>query len=909
MRMRTHIIIELLLICFACAKLSLRQLEELEVFEILGSNGSVYVNPDGLLNFLHAYMHSKNGHMHNKRYFSSEINVLHSLSANQEGEDSAQSRFMHTKNAPHDQAYSDSEGEAFSLIRNFMYHASLIEMFPSENQVLSIDSEDLSSFTNLLRAVPNQKSVHKFLASLCLLSEGVFLDIKDTDDEIALYQEDGTAVFSLKTDESDASFSRTDRKVRFKAKNEISKVLFFFRESLQEKKLADSFEQYTKGTFLSTSRFLIQTYIYEYIESTQDAKDVIESVYEILSNVISKESGEKGEHFRLKRANYACSRLFVSSISTRENSGLHALKKIKECVEGVSSFPFTDFNQLPAYRRIPEYTQQIEVSPPAEYSDFFCNHTESALYTLMCCLLYDRAAEKCVLEGLPDAGSTKNLKDFFTKRSLRPPEVVDLHTHKAWNKVVSGLSSPDIRYVRESKNQLSPGVLNMLLVISEITGKGDAEKSSILRFMDGLKTEEEPTQGFYLRLRTYVASLLGSLLVNKEIEVECMDFAKSTEKNGLCDVYGEIHLKCNANSQKEVFAIKIEMQRAYGVFIQRETTLPEPSLSRLQKMAQDCKGQDTFLGFLFWNYAERAGKTDDACMENSIMNAVKESQHSSLQEGVNRILVLKKIEGLKYKKVLVDFSVFYSINCWQGSDNPGVRTDRLFRFALNVLGSARLDNTQVQKMLLPAFIYTNTYCLAPKKLKASEAEFGDLFDDSELIEGVVDFALNKCLWHALWSMMKNAVKKVENSSFCKERSILYFCSMKKIFTRLFMNGATCINRRFPTLNQFRRREECALYSLFNLVWLSFACEHMKNEPEIAGAMYDYIFCIPKKVPSLLKDIYSMQREYVLSYMRAHKKGLQERKGADLFKPPRHLKLFNQRLVSYKYDKVYNFFKA
>ncbi|KAH9385882.1 uncharacterized protein NEMAJ01_0778 [Nematocida major] len=906
--MRVQLIIaEMLLFCLARGRLSLDQLEELETLEIEGRDKTVYVNPRGSLNFLHGYMHRKNGHMHNVRLFSPEVKTNYCLEISPRSQ-SVKDKFRYKRAPLKDVAYYKNS-QNVSAKTMLMQCTSIVKMFPSEGGVLSIESSNLDSFTNFLRAFPNQKSIYGLLAALLLLSEGVSLNIRVSGAIISLYKANGNPLFLLsEIIASTTSHDTSEGEVPYSL-TEVGIVVDFFKQAQKKRETPKRTKEYATGEFLGTPWFIIQSYIYEYIESVDAAKEVILSVHEILANIIENVPDKK-ENKKVEMAKYVYKKLFVSLEKMQAEKSLHAVKLMKYLVMSPLPFPFSHFNELPACRMIPPHIRHkrgkdAEFRP--QYSQFFMNYAENALYTLMCSLLYSQEFGKYSTEKLSNNEGARDLKMFFVQENPSPGEVVDLSLHKAWNSVVSCLSSLNIRYLLRSRNQICCGLLNMLLVIAEITGKRKTQENTILDFMKTLKKDSAHAPSFYLYLQNYVSSFLRTLIVGNNVEVECVGLTKGIDQTGEYDVFGEIHVKYRVDAKEDTLAIRVGAESTSSEFIRREIALPEKTLKSLKKLSQKCKKRGTFLGLLSCQYAKGIGQVCDSEVESTIASIVKKILHGTEKDRIDTIFALRKIEGLKYKKLLVDFSVGYSVNYW-GHASTHLENSGLSRLALNILGSTPLENVQTQKMFFPIFIYTGSYYLLQRKIDVPVSEYNHLFSGCDLFMDLLIFASTNTLCNIIWHMVDCSTLEEKHPHRNIKGPLEEQESMRIIFSTLITNSPDCVVYKLPKVNAYCPKEEKVPYSLLNLAIFSFVCRYRKDDLKTINAIYDCIMCTPKETHFVLRKRYCQEGMHALSYMRDNIQALQKRKLAKKrFALPIYVKHFGTRRSAYKYRKVRNFF--
>ncbi|KAH9385219.1 uncharacterized protein NEMAJ01_0115 [Nematocida major] len=897
--------LELLFICFAHARLSLNQLEELENFRIPGPLGKVpdYINPNGPLNFLHGYLYIKNGHVHNKRFFSPEIDTCYSLSVNTSSE-IYKNEHIYERSPLKDKAYKPiSERVKNEELDSREYHKRLIKMFPSIDGIVSIESGSVDSFVRFLRTDSDPKKTCCILASLLLLTEGVPVDIRIEKTAIVLHRADGS--FWLCVDTNVPVVLRNNKILVIDSPTQYvaRETIRFFKRSAKERAPVESLDEYMEGEFLNTPWFLIQAYIYEYAESMQCAQDIILSAHEILVDIIRAFRQDAHVLERARTAYKVFEKLFVSGLRREKTNQMHLIRKIRSCMEIHCPFPFSEFNQLPTYTRIPEYFHSA-CKFAISYSNTFSNCTENALYILMCCLLYSPNTEEYTLEGLPNP--TKSLKTFFSLCNPCPVETVNIQIHQAWNKVVSGLETPELRYVRENKNELCSGILNVLLVIAEITGKLPSEKDTILGFIKEIHKEDSPSEEFYLSVKEYVASFFKALFFNKQIEVECVNFRKSIKLCGITDIHGEIHLKYQLDSKHEVLSVRIGMKHSDSVFITRDIALTKYSAYGIRHIANMFKEQGNLLGFLSWQYADGIlARNKVVSLEGNILKAVEKAARNATPKGVNSLLVLKKIESLDYKSMLVNYSACLAIE----SQHKLSYAQPLARFISNILGSEQLDTLQVQKKLFAILLYTDSYSFARSKISVPAPAYRYIMQCPTECLDLLSCILKTPCPHVLVLMLKKAIEEEESVLVFKVSPILYLSNMKSIFTALFNDNAVARENVLSNVLLGKSKGWDAVIPLLNMAWFAFACQYKKDNAELIECIYNSITRIPNSIPSNLKSLYSLQRTSVLSYMRDHQAALKASKMENQFNFSRPSVFWLGRSKHRKFDEIYRFFRT
>ncbi|OAG33651.1 hypothetical protein NEIG_02059 [Nematocida sp. ERTm5] len=193
----------------------------------------------------------------------------------------------------HDIIHEDEEKNKY--LKEFAQQ--LINMFPSEYGVYSIESVKDDSFIQFLREHKDKSYSLNLLAALFLLAEGVDVPIEivdekgNTENKIIILEKKGIeneffVNLSLTIEEGN---EKNEKSAYHKKTEEI--IDFFKRlvdpadtlEVPEEFLMPTAYEEFLKGNFLCNPKFLIQSYIFEYIDSVEMYEEFVKSVYDILN--------------------------------------------------------------------------------------------------------------------------------------------------------------------------------------------------------------------------------------------------------------------------------------------------------------------------------------------------------------------------------------------------------------------------------------------------------------------------------------------------------------------------------------------------------------------------------------------------------------------------------------------------
>ncbi|KAI5146740.1 hypothetical protein NEPAR06_2515, partial [Nematocida parisii] len=144
-----------------------------------------------------------------------------------------------------------------------------------------------------------------------------------------------------------------------------------------------------------------------------------------------------------------------------------------------------------------------------------------------------------------------DLKRFFDTYN-KQLETDTYEMHMEWSKVVADLENENIRYLKENRNELAPGIINMLYVIAEITGRYSEEEKS-LKELSTLLEEDDDTKKdmLFKKVKLYLKELILSLskkytieknskLAKRRIMAYCLSMSKCSNIKKQVDIIGSV---------------------------------------------------------------------------------------------------------------------------------------------------------------------------------------------------------------------------------------------------------------------------------------------------------------------------------------------------------------------------------
>ncbi|KAI5161720.1 hypothetical protein NEAUS04_0679 [Nematocida ausubeli] len=687
-------LISVLLMSTHRADLSISEVETTLQFEIATDSSQVVINPDGPLNFLRGYIYQKMECMYNKRFFSPQIKT-HYLLTKDEDMSVNYEVYKYNRNEQMDMAYpTDSKVDVFSK----QYHTHLIELFPSPTGDINIETQGNQSFIQFLRAEKVEKHALQILAMLLLFSEGVDIPIDVSNKVLVVYEPNkkDEIYFEVPMEISWLNI-KEERVETFKQKKVRQMISFFQKNATNQKILSLMMDKCTKeevvsGKFLDSPKFLIQSYIFGFIDSAQRATEFIRTVHTMTKKYAPKtETPSKGD--------CVYDRLFKPSSTATGTDCMALMKKTQEILNTNPVFPFANSAQIPRYTSVPRYNRKTNTFS-TDHLKNYSNCVECMILSLFCCLAYDPAGKIYRTDHMGNV--SKELEEFFSPES-QPFDTTKAELQKNWCKVVACLDEPSIAYCRK-RNELDCGLINMLMVIAEVVNASREEKNKILGFSEILKEKKGELKNELLTgVKEYTKALLKRLSKIEDVEIMFSDIKSAKYKNGRYDISGKATIIFEHGEIKN--AIDLDITKEHSSINLKPTAMNSEGarMEKMNEIAASCKNGASFVESLFATYVGYEVRKMDVSEDNNkefIKRQIRKTIENNFTD-INRLLLIKKINDIYFKKDLVTCSIIYTINQNLLPAHP------IVRFTSNIVGSTELDNLYTQLQILPPIIFVD----------------------------------------------------------------------------------------------------------------------------------------------------------------------------------------------------------
>ncbi|KAI5163287.1 hypothetical protein NEAUS04_1472 [Nematocida ausubeli] len=839
--MNIYRLIKLLTLSVACGKITKDDLKAIQQIKIAQeSSVTLAINPTGPLTMLFEYISHIAGFMHNKRFFSPEIKTCYTLEMHPVSTNPV-SRFnsKFERSPVDDKAYQTESLGSKTPKYVIEYHKRLINMFPSATGDLSIQAGRPDALTRFLKAESVSFHAPDILAALFLLSEGVDIDIKietvggvkslvlrkrnGQDEHFRVNMRVMEYNWNIKKEE-EVFHSETAEIISFFIRNTDSSFLKVNRRFSEPK----SFDQFVEGHFLDTPSFLIQSYIFEFMNNAAEVEKLIRSVYNILHEYVSEPEGKQHPISR-KLANKA-QKVFNSCFMPEESCPdkmeyLDMLQDIQKAVSIAKVFPFSDASQLPSYIIIPVYRRKEKKFCTQKK---FSNCVETCLLSLFCCLAYDISKDEYTTEHIESASD--HLKRFFST-NYKPFESTDFQMHLDWCKVVSDLDCPDIDYTHE-RNEIQTGLLNILCLILKITGRSQEERNTISQIIKALNAGIDPAVEIYSWLKEYMQYLFQSLFKSGTITVCCSSLYKAARAGGKIDIFGTISISSVFNGIENKLELNLTYRHTDITVLPQKMVSSCEQLLLLESIEGKLVQKNNKPSYLLRHYVHIMTEKFKLLQITTAVDRREEImciKHNRFRE-INKLLMLGKIYEIQYKKELFACILMYALDENLTLEHPELK------LALNILGSTPLSDFNTQITMMPSLKYSGIYKLCSDQIRISEEGYNSILTYTSETNNIFSYVLDMNDPEYLLSFLE-AFMQIEFTcaiTFSPLKTAVY---TEKIFDFICRNSCMdCIEKIDGLIEKHWKKDKKMKESL-HASWFFYACNSSNPMPSLIVKFY------------------------------------------------------------------------
>ncbi|KAI5162704.1 hypothetical protein NEAUS04_1103 [Nematocida ausubeli] len=811
-----------------------------------GKKQDVIINPAGPLNLLRGYIGQRNGYMHNKRFYSPEIDINYSMKE-KVASSADEQEYDFTRIPVNDEFYKDLDTSSASGKYLSAYYTQLIKMFPSADGNLSIEAGRPNALTNFLRADHVKEDAKYILASLLLLSEGI--DIKIAVDHAG---KKNKLIIKSKTCK-EKEFVNVEMHMpgidpvtkEYKEdiyQSETTGIIKFYmqcRDNLLLKKggefaMPTTKEEFESGKFLNNPGFLIQTYIYEFIDTVESYIDFVNAVHELLVDQITEKSNPDNDTKKKGKKDRIFNDFFLPKDAHGESiKYIASFCDLIQTTNADAKFPFYNSSQLPQYTRVPRC--KLDKSGFEENQAlYYSNCVEATLLGIFCCLAYNPDTGKYQTSHMGEEIS-KECREFFKKYSM-PTETTDFEMHRDWSKVVACLNNDEIDYKQE-RNELRSGIANIFLAISEITGQ-KADILELVQYIESACKTRKLDSDEKDYIENKIQSIIRSLSQNDDVVVNCKKMRLEVRSNGKPDLFSEISICYTSDDAENGISLDVEKGHASLTLLKLSQSNSEDiqnSYEGVGNVYSDMKG---YTGWIVAHYIEMelnalrlSAYEVSSNFEEKVTEIIKNGS-----ENICKIFLLGKLIDIKHKAHIMESFLIYTIENDVGKENP------LTRWTSNILGSVSLNDPATLFKLIRFFFFHSRWKEYYPKLAYNISNFTDRniinsLDISYIYRLILKYDSITLAVKALCNYLELTM---DNRNI--HYALLHFSEVRKVFIHMmYKNKISYLADIHSTLEATKHKKDLNVLNSIYIPWFISACEHNDRcTPEFFRMAYSFI---------------------------------------------------------------------
>ncbi|KAI5156088.1 hypothetical protein NEPAR06_2126, partial [Nematocida parisii] len=294
---------------------------------------------------------------------------------------------------------------------------------------------------------------------------------------------------------------------------------------------------------------------------------------------------------------------------------------------------------------------------------------------------------------------TEPLKQFFEKYPV-PTESTSREMQQDWCRVIASSKNDKIVYTREGKNQLATGLLNMLYVVSDITGSIE-EVLKEIENMTIARDSDEP--GEEIDIENNLSALINALSKNKDLKMQCDLFRAETRVDETLDFFDDFDLVYMDERVCERVTIHIEEHQCrLDLLGDSILNVNKPIIKeKLNEIWNAYNNPNNYIECIIRHYISvEFAKIQSNCVyeDNSVKSIILNSINAGSYRGVLTIFLYGRIDSVDHKKYIVTHFLMLHAN--------SIRNDpSLTRMTDNIIGSSQMDHFYTRNSILQGYFF------------------------------------------------------------------------------------------------------------------------------------------------------------------------------------------------------------
>ncbi|KAI5168629.1 hypothetical protein NEIRO03_2399, partial [Nematocida sp. AWRm78] len=336
------------------------------------------------------------------------------------------------------------------------------------------------------------------------------------------------------------------------------------------------------------------------------------------------------------------------------------------------------------------------------------------------CFAFDPETRKYTTDHMP--GASEALVEFFSTHST-PKENINYSMHLDWCKVVAGLESSKIDYLRKSRNELCSGLINMLYLIQEVAGHTKSLEDAI-NYLEAVCGEQELSEKHQRDTQRHIQEVCKSLSKNQDVEVICEIVESGKRSNGRPDIFVKNGIQIIYTFEKVQSGVVLMVLKGHSQIyvVENLNSASDDVQDMLTQLKERYKLTGSYMRCIIKHYIniemEKIKSKDESYgyMPIDIISYAIDDK----EQNYNFLMLWGKIDTIFYKSAIIESFLIETSGQALSCDSS------IVRFTENILGSVLLGTEMERDSILLAAACNLNYMQYYKKIEYNILEVAAL---------------------------------------------------------------------------------------------------------------------------------------------------------------------------------------